>query len=139
MLSYFGEVNWWAVIVCTVLGMVIGFIWYGPLFGKPWGKITGWTSEKVAALPKGKWYFSYTLAFIAAFIIALVLAIALLATGAAGIGDGIITAIILWVGFTGATIGINMTFERRPLSLYGIEAGHHLLALIAYAIVLSLW
>ena len=139
MLNYFGDVNWWAVIVCAAISMVIGFIWYGPLFGKPWGTITGWTNEKVAALPKSKMTTSYILAFIAAFIIALVLAIALLATGAAGICDGIITAIILWLGFTGATIGVNMTFERRPLSLFGIVSGYHLLALVVYSIVLSVW
>jgi uncharacterized membrane protein YpjA len=39
MLSYIGEVNWLAVIVCAVLSMVIGFIWYGPLFSKPWVKL----------------------------------------------------------------------------------------------------
>ena len=139
MLSYFGDVNWWAVIVCAVLSMVIGFIWYGPLFSKPWGRITGWTSEKTAALPRGKMATSYILAFVAAFIIASVLAIALLATNADGIGDGIIAAVVLWVGLTGATIGVNMVFERRPLSLFGIEAGYHLITLIVYSIVLSAW
>ena len=139
MLSHFGDVNWLAVIVCAVLSMVIGFIWYGPLFGKPWGTITGWTSEKVAALPKKKMFTIYILAFIAAFVIASILAIVLLAVRADGIGGGIITALVLWVGFTGATIGVNMTFERRPFSLFRIEAGYHLLAFVLYAIILSIW
>jgi uncharacterized membrane protein YpjA len=139
ILSYFGDVNWWAVLVCAILSMVIGFIWYGPLFGKPWGNITGWTNEKVSALPKSSTARSYILAFIAAFIIASVLAITLLAINTNGIGNGIVAAIVLWVGFTGATIGVNMTFERRPLSLFCIEAGYHLLTLVVYSIVLSLW
>ncbi len=137
MLSFIGAVNWLAVIVCAALSMVIGFIWYGPLFSKPWAILTGWTSEKSAALPKSKLVTSYVMAFIAAFVISSVLAIVLLAVKANGIADGIITAIVLWVGFTGATIGVNMTFERRPLSLFGIEAGFHLLTLIIYSIVLS--
>ena len=139
MLSYFGSVNWLAVIACAVLSMAIGFVWYGPLFSKPWSKMTGWTSEKVAALPKSNMVMNYVLAFIAAFVVASILAIALLATGSNGVGEGIITAIVLWVGFTGATIGVNMIFERRPLALFGIEAGYHLLALILYSIVLSVW
>ena len=70
------KVNWWAVIVCAMLSMVIGVIWYGPLFSKPWSKLTGWTSEKVTALPRSKMLTSYILAFIAAFVISSVLAIA---------------------------------------------------------------
>lgn len=139
ILSYLGDVNWWAVLVCAVLSMVIGFIWYGPLFGKSWGKITGWTNEKVSTLPKSSMARSYILAFIAAFVIASVLAITLLAIDADGIGNGIMAAVVLWVGFTGATIGVNMTFERRPLSLFGIEAAYHLLALVVYSIVLIVW
>jgi hypothetical protein len=139
MLSYLGDVNWLAVVVCAVLSMVIGFIWYGPLFSKPWGKMTGWTSEKVAAVARSRMSMSYILAFIAAFIIALVLAVTLQAISSDGVGEGVIAAIVLWVGFTGATIGVNMTFERRPLSLFGIEAGYHLVTLIVYSIILSVW
>jgi hypothetical protein len=135
----FGEVNWLAVLVCAILSMVIGFIWYGPLFSKPWGRMTGWTNEKVAALPKSSMTIGYVKAFLFAFIIASVLALTLLSIKADGIGDGVTAAIVLWAGFTGATIGVNMTFERRPISLFGIEAGYHLLTLIAYAIVLSIW
>jgi hypothetical protein len=139
MLSYLGDVNWLAVIVCAVLSMVIGFVWYGPLFSQPWGRLTGWTSEKVAAVARGSMVRSYILAFIAAFVIALVLAVTLLAVDTDGVGEGIIAAIVLWVGFTGATIGVNMTFERRPFSLFGIEAGYHLVTMIAYSIILSVW
>lgn len=139
MLTFLGNVNWLAVIFCAVLSMVIGFLWYGPLFSKPWAKITGWTKEKIAALPKNKMPVNYLMAYLAAFVIASVLAITLLATNSQGVGEGIITAIVLWVGFTGATIGVNMIFERRPISLFGIEAGYHLVTLIAYSIILSVW
>ena len=139
MLGYFGDVNWLAVVVCAVISMVIGFIWYGPLFSKPWANMTGWTEEKIAALPKSNMVRSYVLAFIAAFVIALVLALVLAATGSDSIGSGITTAVILWVGFTGATIGVNMLFERRPIALFSIESGYHLAAMIIYSIILSVW
>ena len=139
MLSNLAGVNWLAVGLCAVLSMVIGFIWYGPLFSKPWGRLTGWTDQKVASLPRSNLVTSYVLAFIAAFIIASVLAITLIAVGASGVGEGLITTAILWLGFTGATIGVNMAFERRPPSLFGIEAGYHLVALLVYSVVLSLW
>ena len=139
MLSFLGDVNWWAVLVCAAASMAIGFMWYGPLFSKPWGQLTGWTEEKIAALPKSKLPVNYILAFIAAFVIAGILALTLLATGSDGIGDSIVTAILLWVGFTGATIGVNMIFERRNFNLFCIEAGYHLTALMVYAVILSAW
>ena len=113
MIGQLGSVNWLAVLVCAVLSMVIGFIRYGPMFAKPWSAFTGWTNEKVAALGQSALMRSYGLAFVAAFVIATVLALALLATGASGVGDGLVTAAMLWLGLTGATIGVNMVFERR--------------------------
>ena len=42
-------VNLWAVVACAVASMIIGSIWYGPLFGKAFMTATGmdqWTPEK---------------------------------------------------------------------------------------------
>jgi hypothetical protein len=35
------EIHFWAVLLCGILAMVIGFIWYGPLFGKLWCTVIG--------------------------------------------------------------------------------------------------
>lgn len=35
------EINYVAVIVATVVQFALGFLWYGPLFGKLWGKMHG--------------------------------------------------------------------------------------------------
>lgn len=39
------EINIWAVLVCGLLAMILGYIWYGPLFGKMW-------LETIKATPK---------------------------------------------------------------------------------------
>lgn len=36
-------VNYLAILVAAVLSMVLGFLWYGPLFGKEWTKLMGVT------------------------------------------------------------------------------------------------
>ena len=36
-----GELDWLALIVAALALMVLGWLWYGPLFGKAWAKATG--------------------------------------------------------------------------------------------------
>ncbi len=33
--------NYLAIITGTVLSMILGFVWYGPLFGKKWKELAG--------------------------------------------------------------------------------------------------
>lgn len=35
------EINIWAVVAATVAMYVLGALWFGPLFGKQWGRIHG--------------------------------------------------------------------------------------------------
>jgi uncharacterized protein DUF1761 len=35
------KVNWLAVVVAAIAPFVIGSLWYGPLFMKPWSALTG--------------------------------------------------------------------------------------------------
>ncbi|MBI3341870.1 DUF1761 domain-containing protein, partial [Candidatus Curtissbacteria bacterium] len=35
------QINYMAVVAAAVVNMVLGFLWYGPLFGKPWMKMMG--------------------------------------------------------------------------------------------------
>jgi hypothetical protein len=50
-------VNFWAVLASAVASMVIGSIWYGPLFGKMFMQAMGmdqWSPEKREAMKKKK-------------------------------------------------------------------------------------
>lgn len=40
-------VNYIAVILAAVAANVLGFIWYGPLLGKQWMKLSGMSQEKM--------------------------------------------------------------------------------------------
>mgnify|MGYP001608100183 FL=1 len=35
------DTNYWAVLISSVFAIVLGAIWYGPLFGKKWLEVTG--------------------------------------------------------------------------------------------------
>ncbi len=38
-------INYLAVVVAAIANMVLGFLWYGSLFGKQWIKLSGFTAE----------------------------------------------------------------------------------------------
>ena len=68
-------VNCWAVLVSAIASMVIGSIWYGPLFGKQFLKAMGmdqWSPEKQAEMKKAMtmtyvWQFIASLVMFAGF------------------------------------------------------------------------
>lgn len=41
----FSSFSWLAVLAAVVANMVLGFLWYGPLFGKSWRAAVGKTEE----------------------------------------------------------------------------------------------
>ncbi|MGV6831946.1 MAG: DUF1761 domain-containing protein [bacterium] len=61
------SINWLALVCASLLPLVTGFIWYGPLFGKAWMKETGMTEEKAKQMNPAK---TYGLAVIFAFLVA---------------------------------------------------------------------
>ena len=40
----FDQINFLAVLVGGVINMAVGFVWYGPLFGKLWLRLIGKTN-----------------------------------------------------------------------------------------------
>ena len=43
----FLNVNWFAIVVCSIFSHILGFIWFGPLFGKLWLKYSGWKMDDI--------------------------------------------------------------------------------------------
>src|SRR5687767_4576390 len=67
-------INYVAVFAAAVAGMVIGSLWYGPLFGKPWKELMGFTPEKMAAAKKQGMEKTYALAFLGLLLMSYALA-----------------------------------------------------------------
>ena len=97
--SFSHGINVLAVLASGVGSLVIGFIWYGPLFGKPWGSYTGWTDQKVKTVAGGQMALTYILSFLAAIAQAIVLTVFVRAVGVATWGNGLWTGLLAGVGF----------------------------------------
>lgn len=64
------EMNFYAVLVAALTTLVVGSVWYGPLFGKAWMKETGLTEED---LKKGSMVKIFGLTYIFSVMIAIIM------------------------------------------------------------------
>lgn len=131
-------VNFLAVLVCGVSNMILGFIWYGPLFGKAWEKLMGFTPEKLTQAKK-----SMQQTYLVMFVSSLVTAYALFhfiwyaAPGSLTIFISIKTALWAWVGLV---VPVSLTKhlfspDRKPMNLLFIETGYHFVSLILMGVI----
>ena len=138
-------INYWAVIVSAVVSMAVGFLWYGPLFGKKWSELMGWgpmTPEKMAEMQK-KARPAYAITFVGALLMAYALAHTIVFAGAylnvTGVSAGLQAAIWSWLGFVApVTIG-TVLWDGKPWMLWTLNAGYYLVNLVVMGIILSLW
>jgi len=128
-----------AVLASGLASLILGFLWYGPLFGKAWAGYTGWTNEKVKTIPGSRMAMTYLLAFLAALISAFVLAILSAALGASGAADGLVLGLLAGIGITAMGFGTTFLFEHKPLGLWLIVAGYETAYLVIAGIIVTVW
>jgi Protein of unknown function (DUF1761) len=136
-------INYWAVFGAVVGAVVLGFVWYGPLFGKQWMKTVGITHEQMEEAKEkgmaGMWR-TYALMIVSTFLMAYVLAHVIAAFGEAlgGVGDvGISAGLWMWIGFVAPVTLGNVLWEGRPWKYWFIVAGYYLVSLILMGVIIA--
>lgn len=131
------DINYLAILVATVAGMVLGALWYSPvLFYKAWLDGLGKTDEEVQA-EAGP--LNYVGTFIAILVMAYVLAHILDAFKADSLWMGIQGGFWSWLGLVATTKGINSIFDGSSLKLYLVDVGYHLVMLLLMGAILAIW
>ena len=135
------DINYLAILVSGVATMVLGFIWYGPLFGKRWSTLMGYNisdPQKMAQMQKAA-----TPAYIASFITSLIQAavlagfLAIIGPSSATIIFG--TAFCLWLGFIATIQLTQIMFSQKPKALLPIDAGYWLAVMLVMAAIIGYW
>jgi dipeptide/tripeptide permease len=121
--------NWWSVLVAIVVNMALGFLWYGPFFGKPWMKLVG---KEADDLPQN--FTIYIVPVLATLLSVIMLWTIKRATGL----SGVLAAISAWVGFVALTTYTNDLFEGRSVKLWLINNTYHLAGFVASGLILDL-
>jgi hypothetical protein len=138
------DINYLAVLVAGIANMVVGYIWYGPLFGKMWMEGRGMDPNNRGGMGQGQSMAGlYIQQFIAALIMAYVFAhvftgmnIAL--DRAIDLWAGIQTGFFLWLGFALPIKYADSLWSAKKFKYVAIDLGYWLVVLVVMGIVLSL-
>ncbi len=134
------QINYWAVIVSAIASMVIGSIWYGPLFGKIFMRAIGmdqWSKERQEAQKK-KMGVTYFVQFVASMVMFYALARFMHASDGLDINGGINVALWTWVGFV-APVKLGDAIWGGKMVMFWLGAGNMLLTLLAAGVILGAW
>ena len=141
------HLNVGAVLVAAIAAWVIGALWYGPLFGKPWRKEMG--VPEGGPPPGAAMAKSLVINFVGLLIMSFVFMHDVLvfrpSVWIAGQADapswvyGLFGAVFIWLGYIVPVLLNTVAFEKRTWKLFGINAAYQLVALLAMGMILSYW
>lgn len=124
-----GNLDWLAVVVGAVVFMVLGAIWYGPLFGKAWSKATGEPAMSMTKMPP-------TPQFVGGLIVAFLAAAAVNYFGALDdVEHSLVLALLLGVWVIGSFAYSHVVWEKRKLNLFLIEVAFSFVAIAVVSYV----
>lgn len=126
-------VNWVAVIVATILLQVLGYLWFGPLFGKAWLAALGHAEQ----MPANQ---NMLMAIGAVNTLICVVGLAWLINklGAVTLGAAVMTSVTAWFFFSLTTQSLEYLYMGMSLQLLVLNAGYQLVAFALAGATLNL-
>lgn len=135
--------NYLAVLGAAIVSMVVGFLWYGPIFGKIWMKEMGFTKEYMEAAKKKGMGKSYAIMFVGSLVMSFVLHHALVFAStyllASGVSAGLMAGFWNWIGFVAPVTLGSVLWESKSWKLWFLNNGYYLVTLCAMGVTLALW
>ena len=132
------ETNYWAVLVAALAAMVIGMLWYGPLFGKRWMNLAGLTPKSMKKMKLSP-MFAMVLGFVATLVTAYVLSISIGVFKLINLPFALKVAFWLWLGFVAPVqLGVFL-WEGKSFKLFVLNTSYNLVSLLAMAAILASW
>lgn len=135
------SINFWAVIVCGILSMVVGSVWYGAIFGTTWARLIGADisdPEKKKEMQK-KATPLYVVQFLASLVQIFFLAIIISGSK----GSGLSISLWVYIGFIlpmiiGGSLWNNDT-KKDAWVKFLLHAGCQFILFFVYGLILGYW
>ena len=130
------DVNLFAVLVAGVVPLIIGALWYGPLFGKRWLALMEATEEEIREgfNPLKTHGVGLLLSLVTAYLLA-----QLIAEHAGGSMVGVHVALVALIAFVLPVTHQSVAFEGRKAGLAWLNLLYNGVALAVQGAVIAAW
>jgi len=125
-----------AVVACMVVYMIVGMLWYGPLFGKQWAKANNLPMPKKGEVKFSQMAEPMVTSLITAALQASVLGGVFAYLHPTTIVDAKLIATVLWLPFLAGTTLTNYAWSMKSVSLRLIDIGYSLVTINIFAVIL---
>ena len=123
-------VNVWAVVLAAVSMFLVGGLWYGLVFARPWQRASGVSNEQLSRGAPLVFGGSFVLSLVAATSLAFLI-------GASGLVFGTIAGLVTGGTLVSTLLGVVYLFERRPARHFAINAGYAVVAFTAMGAIIG--
>ena len=133
-------VNNWTVLCVTVVAFVLGFLWYGPLFGKLWVKLSRMPASEIAKAKKKGMAKPAILNFIGTFVMIYIFAGFISLLDIVNTIQGAVLGFWIWLAFFACTTLLGgVLWEGKSWSLYVFNALYWLINLMLVGFLVVVW
>jgi hypothetical protein len=136
------EINYWAVLACAVLAMVVGYVWYGLIFKKMWMGVIGATElDEITRREMER--KAMPLSAIQFLLVAF--QVYVLAHYIQGWADasGIENALWIWAAFVVPTVAAGSMWNNDSAKVawtrFLLQSGYFLVLFAAFGLILGYW
>ena len=130
----FAGLNWLAILVATVAAFVLGWLWYGPLFGQAWLKAIGKTADEIEPSPQ-----PFIITFFTTLLTCIVLAALMSSLDMMNPAGGMALGAMTGIAFVAASQASDSAFCGWGMPLFLILSGYRVVFNILMGAILGVW
>ena len=136
----FSHINWLAVLVAAIAYFMLGAIWYSkPLFAPKWSKLVGIDMSNPDPNMKKGLAGMMIGSLILIIIVCIALAMLVVRMDLFILSSGLKLGALTGICFATTSVAISFIYEKRPLALYFIDCGYHVVGNLIAAVILVMW
>jgi hypothetical protein len=133
-------VDFWAIVVASIVAFIIGALWYSPLlFGKQWMSLIGMKERDIEIAKEKGMTKLYIVQFIITLITFTVLGFAISSLSITSARDAGFIGLLAWVGFIVPGAMGSLIWERKPFKLIMINSIGTLVCWVIGAAIIGMW
>jgi len=134
-MRYLENLDWPMVLLSAVAYYAIGAIWYTVLFGKYWAK-----ANKVDPNDKSGMMQTMIIGFILTLVICITIGLQINAIAGCKTWFCFFQrSYLLIAGLIIGFVGTALNYQKRPLGLWFVDIGYHLVGALVACLILAKW